>query len=101
MTAQGASGTGSHWAGRPWQALHDLSDRTPLRTKLIASLLVLVAAALVAISVSSGWILRSYLTTQRDSQLQSVFNAAVSTGVFIKPLAPVSAMPILLTLKRA
>jgi two-component system, OmpR family, sensor kinase len=74
MTAQGASSTGDRWTGRPWQALHSLSTRTPLRTKLITSLLVLVAAALVAISVSSGWILRSYLTTQRDPQLQSAFN---------------------------
>jgi two-component system, OmpR family, sensor kinase len=74
MTAQGASSTGGRWTGRPWQALHSLSTRTPLRTKLITSLLVLVAAALVAISVSSGWILRSYLTTQRDAQLQSAFN---------------------------
>ena len=41
MTAQGASSTGRHWAGRPWQALRELSDRTPLRTKLITSLLVL------------------------------------------------------------
>jgi two-component system, OmpR family, sensor kinase len=74
MTALGASSTGGRWTGRPWQALHSLSSRTPLRTKLITSLLVLVAAALVAISVSSGWILRSYLTTQRDAQLQSAFN---------------------------
>ena len=74
MTAEGTSSAGGHWTGRPWQALHNLSARTPLRTKLIASLLVLVAAALVAISVSSGWILRSYLTTQRDPQLQSAFN---------------------------
>ena len=74
MTAQGASSTGGRWKGRPWQALHSLSTRTPLRTKLITSLLVLVAAALVAISVSSGWILKSYLTTQRDAQLQSAFN---------------------------
>ncbi len=66
-----------HWTTRPWQALHDLSARTPLRTKLITSLLVLVAAALVAISVSSGWILRSYLTTQHDGQLQAAFNAVV------------------------
>jgi len=56
------------------RALHNLSTRTPLRTKLITSLLVLVAAALVAISVSSGWILKSYLTTQRDPQLTSAFN---------------------------
>ena len=46
MTAQGTSSTGSHWAGRPWQALHSLSDRTPLRTKLITALLALVALAL-------------------------------------------------------
>src|SRR2546421_6110199 len=81
MTAQGASSMDRHWTKRPWQALHDLSDRTPLRTKLITSLLVLVAAALVAISVSSGWILRSYLTTQRDGQLQSAFNAVSNSPV--------------------
>ena len=74
MTAQGASSTGGRWTGGRWQALRNLSARTPLRTKLITSLLVLVAAALVAISVSSGWILKSYLTTQRDPQLQSAFN---------------------------
>jgi two-component system OmpR family sensor kinase len=70
-----------HWTKRPWQALHDLSDRTPLRTKLITSLLVLVAAALVAISVSSGWVLRSYLTTQDDGQLQSIYDSVVSNGI--------------------
>ena len=85
MTAQGASSTGGRWKGRPWQALHSLSTRTPLRTKLITSLLVLVAAALVAISVSSGWILKSYLTTQRDAQLQSIFNALVSNPPGLVP----------------
>jgi two-component system OmpR family sensor kinase len=81
MTAQGASTVDRHWTKRPWQALHDLSDRTPLRTKLITSLLVLVAAALVAISVSSGWVLRSYLTTQDDGQLQSIYDSVVSNGI--------------------
>jgi two-component system, OmpR family, sensor kinase len=81
MTAEGASSTGSHWAGRPWQALHSLSDRTPLRTKLITALLALVAVALVAISVSSGWVLRSYLTTQDDNQLQAIYNGIVSNGL--------------------
>jgi two-component system OmpR family sensor kinase len=85
MTAQGASSTGSHWAGRPWQALHSLSDRTPLRTKLITALLALVALALVAISVSSGWVLRSYLTTQDDNQLQSIFNSVASQEVTPAP----------------
>jgi len=81
MTAQGASSVGSHGSGRPWQALRNLSDRTPLRTKLITALLALVAVALVAISVSSGWVLRSYLTTQDDNQLQSVYNDVVSNGI--------------------
>jgi two-component system, OmpR family, sensor kinase len=78
MTALGASSTGGRGKGRSWQALHNLSARTPLRTKLITSLLVLVAAALVAISVSSGWILRSYMTAQDDSQLQAIYNGIVS-----------------------
>ena len=56
-----------------------------MRTKLITSLLVLVAAALVAISVSSGWILKSYLTTQRDAQLQSIFDALVSNPPGLVP----------------
>jgi len=81
MTAQGASSVGSHGSGRPWQALRNLSDRTPLRTKLITALLALVAVALVAISVSSGWVLRSYLTTQDDNQLQSIYNDVVSNGI--------------------
>jgi two-component system OmpR family sensor kinase len=83
MTAQGAS-TGSRRAGgsrRPWQALRDLSDRTSLRTKLITALLALVAVALVAISVSSGWVLRSYLTSQDDHQLKSVYNGIVSNDL--------------------
>jgi two-component system, OmpR family, sensor kinase len=74
-----ASGAGSR-AARPWEALRDLSDRTSLRTKLITGLLALVIVAIAAISVSSLWVLRSYLTSQDDSQLQSalrVINAEV------------------------
>ena len=79
MTAQGASIGGRRAGGSgPWRRLRDLSDRTSLRTKLITALLALVAVALVAISVSSGWVLRSYLTSQDDNQLQSIFNGVVS-----------------------
>jgi two-component system, OmpR family, sensor kinase len=80
MTAQEAKTDGRRAGGpgRPWQALRDISDRTPLRTKLITALLALVAAALVAISVSSGLVLRSYLTTQDDSQLQAIYNGIIS-----------------------
>jgi two-component system OmpR family sensor kinase len=60
--------------------VHGLSSRTPLRTKLITALLALVIVALAAISVSSGWLLRSYLTEPYDSQLTSDFNGITSSG---------------------
>ena len=66
MTAEGSSSR----AARRWQALRDLPDRTSLRTKLITGLLALVIVAVAAISVSSVWVLRSYLTSQDDSQLR-------------------------------
>jgi two-component system OmpR family sensor kinase len=66
----------SHRAARtgPWSRLKHLSDRTPLRTKLIAAVLALMIMALAAISVTSVFVLRSYLYTQRDSQLQAAYN---------------------------
>ena len=67
---------GAALAGRAGQ----LYSRTPLRTKLITALLALVVVALAAISVSSVWLLRSYLTSQDDNQLQSVFNYIVSSN---------------------
>ena len=56
----------------PWQTLSDLNDRTSLRSKLITALLALVAVGLVAISVASVMVLRSYLVSQDDSQLHEV-----------------------------
>ena len=86
MTAEGAGSRGGHWPTRPWRAARQLSARTPLRTKLITALLGLVVVAIVAISVSSGWLLRSYLTTQDDSQLQAVFDGIVnSQGISFVP----------------
>jgi two-component system, OmpR family, sensor kinase len=58
----------------PWPGLRQLSDRTPLRTKLIASVLALVIMALAAISVASVVVLHSYLYQQRDPQLRATFN---------------------------
>ncbi|MFY1668363.1 ATP-binding protein [Plantactinospora sp. WMMB334] len=43
---------------------------TPLRIKLVAAVLVLVAAALVVISVMTAFFLRSYLVGRIDDQLQ-------------------------------
>jgi two-component system, OmpR family, sensor kinase len=85
MTAEGAGSQEGHWAGRPWRAARQLSARTPLRTKLITALLGLVVIALAAISVSGGWLLRSYLTTQYDSQLQSVMASINSQGIIFVP----------------
>src|SRR5689334_7611847 len=62
----------------PWSRLKHLSDRTPLRTKLIAAVLALVIMALAAISVTSVFVLRSYLYTQRDSQLQAAYSRVVN-----------------------
>jgi two-component system, OmpR family, sensor kinase len=60
---------------RPFAGLRRLSDRTPLRTKLISAVLVLVIMALVAISIASVYMLRDYVTTQHDSDLQANFGA--------------------------
>jgi len=54
---------------KPWDALRKLSDRTPLRTKLITSVLVLVAMALVAISIATTYMVRAYLIGQHDPDI--------------------------------
>jgi two-component system OmpR family sensor kinase len=61
-------------APRRGEALRQLSDRTPLRTKLTTAMLALVIMALAAISVASVVVLRSYLTNQQDTTLTNVFN---------------------------
>jgi two-component system OmpR family sensor kinase len=45
-----------------------------LRTKLITGLLAMVIVAIAAISISSAWVLRSYLTSQDDTQLQTALH---------------------------
>jgi two-component system, OmpR family, sensor kinase len=58
--------------------------RVPLRTKLVATMLTLVIAALVVIGVASTWALRKYMMDQIDNQLVgtvSVINmASLPTG---------------------
>jgi two-component system OmpR family sensor kinase len=96
--------TGTEPSAPRWQHRQDRSllawlfDRAPLRTKLIAAVLALVIMALAAISVTSVVVLRSYLYTQRDSQLQQTYNrfaseVAGSTGISAQvntPYYPVS-----------
>jgi two-component system OmpR family sensor kinase len=57
---------------RLWEPVKRLSDRTPLRTKLITAMLALVIMALVAISVTSVVVLQ-FLYTQHDGQLRAEF----------------------------
>ena len=64
----------------PVTAIQRLSDRTPLRTKLITAVLVLVIMALAAISVASVVMVRSYVTTQHDSDLVSALSFADNGG---------------------
>jgi two-component system, OmpR family, sensor kinase len=63
---------------RPRPGLRDLPDRMSLRAKLIAALLALVIAAVAAIGISSVWVLRSYLTSQDDAQLQNVYSSFIN-----------------------
>src|SRR5580692_9192163 len=65
-----------------------LSDRTPLRTKLITAVLALVIIALAVISVASVVLLRTNLTTQQDPKLRSTFAntiARVGNGTLTVP----------------
>jgi two-component system, OmpR family, sensor kinase len=61
----------SHRSDGFWQSVRALPGRMPLRTKLIAAVLALVAVALVVISTAGLIILRNDLLGPYDSALQS------------------------------
>src|SRR5579875_2214009 len=61
-------------------ALVRLSQRTPLRVKLITALLALVALALAVISFTSIAFFRAYLVDQSDNQLQKLISAATGNS---------------------
>ena len=63
----------------PWAAAKRLSDRTPLRTKLITAVLVLVIMAIAAIGVASTYMLRNYITTQPDGSLVTQMNFTLTS----------------------
>ncbi|MEV0727449.1 ATP-binding protein [Polymorphospora sp. NPDC050346] len=58
---------------------------TPLRVKLVAAVLVLVAAALLVISVSTTFFLRSYLVGQIDSELRDYVGDLKSASSLPRP----------------
>ena len=67
------SGTGAGTESvfrHPLKAMTRLSQRTPLRIKLIAALLALVALALTVISFTSIVVFRGYLLNQADNQVR-------------------------------
>ena len=88
MTVQGAGTRIGHWTIRPRRAIHRMSERTPLRVKLITALLALVTIALGAISVASVYVLHSYLTTQSDTELKGAFS-----NLYLAPGSLVSKPP--------
>ena len=59
-------------------AMTRLSQRTPLRVKLITALLALVALALAVISLTSIAFFRGYLVNQTDRQLETLVSQATS-----------------------
>ncbi len=63
----------------PLKAVTRLSQRTPLRIKLIAALLALVALALTVISFTSIVVFRSYLLNQADNQVQRLVGQSTNS----------------------
>src|ERR1700758_2545397 len=74
MMFQGAGTRIGRWTRRPRRAVRQLSERTPLRVKLITAMLALVTIALGAIGVARVYVLHSYLTTQSDPALRDTFS---------------------------
>ena len=65
------------------QSAWQLSGRTPLRVKLIAAMLVLVAAALAVISFAGIAFLRGYLLNQADQRVRAAaYNAPIQQIVY-------------------
>jgi len=63
--------------------LQRISDRTPLRTKLITAVLVLVIAALAAIGVASTYIARESLLKQHDADIESVLQHPNEVSILV------------------
>jgi len=79
MTPEGAGTRTGHWAARPLRALRLLSQRTPLRIKLITALLALVAIALAVIGFVTVVVFSGYLQDQADIQLRGFYSEVQST----------------------
>jgi two-component system, OmpR family, sensor kinase len=69
-----------HHQGQRYALPRRLSERTPLRTKLITAVLALVIMAIATISVASVYMLRNYVTTQHDNDLTAALEKVFATG---------------------
>ncbi|WP_281275830.1 sensor histidine kinase [Thermomonospora umbrina] len=69
--------------------LRALSGRTPLRVKMIAAVLMLVAVGLTAISVAGVSVLRGYLVDRADGQLRDTAERIAEQLGQQPPLGPV------------
>jgi two-component system OmpR family sensor kinase len=76
-----------------WRSVRQLPGRTPLRVKLVAALLALVAVALAVISVSSLAVFGNYLQDRADSQLQYLYAEARNSTTLIGGHNPVFTLP--------
>jgi two-component system OmpR family sensor kinase len=74
MMLQGEGTWIGRWTKRQRRVILRLSERSPLRVKLITAVLALVIIALGAISVASVYVLHSYLTTQSDPRLKGAIS---------------------------
>jgi len=85
MMLQGAGTWTGRWIGRQQRVIRRLSERTPLRVKLITAVLALVIIALGAIGVASVYVLHSYLTTQSDTELTAAISNINTDTLINKP----------------
>jgi two-component system, OmpR family, sensor kinase len=78
MTGAGAQ-QAERQRARPLAFLRRLSDRTPLRTKIITALLGLVTIALIVIGLVSVAVFSGYLQKQTDTQVTALYNQVTNS----------------------
>ncbi len=85
--------TTTSWLHRSQESLRALSGRTPLRVKMIAALLALVALALVAISAVGLAVFRNYQIDRANQQVTALYQhqeMVLQSGHFQYPEVVVS-----------
>jgi two-component system, OmpR family, sensor kinase len=78
----GAGTRAERRSARPLVFLRQLSDRTPLRTKIITLLSGLVAVALVVIGFVTVVVFSGYLQNQTDAQVTALYQEVTNSGSY-------------------